>query len=275
MQVPESGGTPTVLTKVDASLGEFSHTAPQLLPSGRLLYLAENAKSENSAIYAAPLSDSSKRVLVTRSPGPALYAPSGNGRDYLLTVSEQGLVAREFDIRNLTLGAPRTLVSQVRSWLPGAVSPGGILLYAGGPNASRFMWLDRAGKNLEVLSEPDNYQAFRLSPDGKRFIAVRAGASLRNSDLWLMAVERRSASSPRPSLIKPRFGQTMAEPCFSPTRFPLKDAVSSVKVSRIRGKGSVLGNCGPRDCVTGRATGDTFSSSTAIRKPGGTSGWPQ
>ena len=122
---------------------------PQLLPGGWLLYLAENPKTEDSAIYAAPLSDLSKRVLVTRSPGPALYAPGGNGRDYLLTVSEQGLVAREFDIRKLTLGPPRTLVSQVRTSFPG-LSPGGILLYPGGSKTGRFMWLDRAGKSLDV-----------------------------------------------------------------------------------------------------------------------------
>ena len=194
MQVPESGGTPILLTKVDASLGEIAHSAPQLLPGGWLLYLAENPKTEDSAIYAAPLSDLSKRVLVTRSPGPALYAPGGNGRDYLLTVSEQGLVAREFDIRKLTLGPPRTLVSQVRSRMAAAVSPGGILVYAGGLATSRFMWLDRAGKSLEVLSEADKYLAFQLSPDGKRFMAVRGGMSVRRADLWLMAVERHTFS---------------------------------------------------------------------------------
>jgi len=68
-----------------------------------------------------------------------------------------------------------------------AVSRGGILMYLGGLNASRFMWLDRAGKNLEVLSEPDRYEAFRLSPDGKRFIVVRGQ---RPNDLWSMTVER-------------------------------------------------------------------------------------
>jgi serine/threonine protein kinase len=161
MQVPESGGTPTPLTKVDASRGETRHTFPQLLPAGRLLYFALNVKAENSAIYAAPLSDASKRVLVTRSPGRALYAPGGNGKDYLLIESEQSLVAREFDIGKLTLGPPRTLVSQVRWFSPAAaaVSPGGILLYAGGSNARRFMWLDRAGKSLEVFSPPDDYHA--------------------------------------------------------------------------------------------------------------------
>ena len=64
------------------------------------------------------------------------------------------------------------------------------------------MWLDRAGKSLEVSSQPDVYNAFRLSPDGKRFVAVR-GSSLppRNDDLWLMALERHvfSIFAPIPS----------------------------------------------------------------------------
>jgi Tol biopolymer transport system component len=168
-----------------------------------LLYFAENVKSENSALYAAPLSDLSKRVLVTRSPVLPIYAPGGNGKDYLLTISEQGLVAREFDIQKLTLGPPHTVVSQVRSVgipTPAAVSPGGILLYSGGLNASRFTWLDRAGKNLEVLGEPDQYGLFRLSPDGKRFIADRRRAAPPNSDLWLMDVERNTFSLFAPTL---------------------------------------------------------------------------
>jgi serine/threonine protein kinase/dipeptidyl aminopeptidase/acylaminoacyl peptidase len=202
MQVPESGGTPTPLTKVDASSGETRHGSPQLLPGGRLLYVAENAKTEDSAIYAAPLSDPSKRVLLTRSSEGAFYAPGGNGKDYLLTVSEQRLVAREFDLGKLTLGPPRPVVSEVRGFAPVALalSPAGILLYAGGSRASHFVWLDRAGKSLEASSQPGDYHAFRLSPDGKRFAAVR-GDNPRSADLWLMAVERQvfSRFAPIPS----------------------------------------------------------------------------
>jgi len=208
MQVPESGGTPTPLTKVDASRGETRHLFPQLLPGGRLLYFAENAKTENGAIYAAPLSDPSKRVLVARSPAQAYYAPGGNGKDYLLTGSgEQSLVARELDIGKLTLGLPRTLMSQVRAFYSVAVSPASVLLYAGGSNAGRLAWLDRTGKSLEVFSQPDDYHAFRLSPDGKRFVAVRglSGPSAAPiADLWLMDVERHLFSRFAPT----QFNQT-------------------------------------------------------------------
>jgi hypothetical protein len=270
MQIPESGGTPTLLTKVDASRGEISHIAPQLLPRGRLLYLAENAKTEDSATYAAPLSDSSKRVLVTRSPGLTLYAPGGDGRNYLLTVSEHGLVAQEFDIRKLTLGPPRTLVSQVRSFLPGSVSPGGILLYEGGSDSSRFMWLDRSGKNLEVLNEPDNYQAFRLSPDGKRFIAVRYGDSPRNADLWLMAVERHPFSLFAPTsfsqaAVWSNDGRTVL---FTKGRSVFRKGISDSGEGERIAQWPVLRLCDwSRD--------DSFSTRPPVWKPSGTSGSPQ
>jgi eukaryotic-like serine/threonine-protein kinase len=192
MQIADSGGTPTSLTKVGVSLGETGHSAPQLLPGGRLLYAAQNAKTENSAIYVAPLSDPSKRVMLTHSTEPFRYAPGGDGKEYLWTVTEQAVVAREFNSRKLTLGPPRTVVSQVSSQpIPlVAVSPSGLLLYAGDPKGGRFSWVDRAGKNPEVLGESDNYGAFRLSPDGKRFVATRGEGGPANS-LWVMAVERR------------------------------------------------------------------------------------
>jgi Tol biopolymer transport system component len=205
MQVSESGGTPTLLTKLDASRGETGHGYPQLLPGGRLLYSARDAKTGDNAIYAVPLSDPSRRVLVTRLAERAIYAPGGNGKDYLLTVNEQSLVAREFDIAKLTVGPPHTLVSPIRSAFSpsvAAVSPAGILLYAGGSGASRFVLLDRAGNRVEVSSQPDNYYAFRLSPDGKRFVAVRGSAlPPRYDDLWLMALERHvfSRFAPIPS----------------------------------------------------------------------------
>src|SRR5262249_50728663 len=141
MQIPEAGGTPTLLTKVDASLGETFHVYPQLLPGRRLLYLATNVKSENNAIYAAPLSDPSKRVLVMRSLAPALYASGGDGKEYLLTVVEQRLVAREFDSKTFTLGPPRALISQVVSSELLAAIANGTLVYTTGPSASHLQWL--------------------------------------------------------------------------------------------------------------------------------------
>ncbi|HKE25286.1 MAG TPA: protein kinase, partial [Bryobacteraceae bacterium] len=191
MQIPESGGTAALLTKADATLGEIGHVSPQLLPGGRLLYFALNVKSDHNAIYVAPLSDPSKRLLVTRSPVPALYASGEDGKEYLLTMPEQSVVAREFDSRKLTLGPARTLVSQVLSNPQPLAVSAGTLLYAAGPNASHLRWLSRDGQVLEVLSEADRRNAFRVSPDGKRIVEVRGrGFGPSPNELWLMDLER-------------------------------------------------------------------------------------
>jgi len=191
MQIPESGGTATLLTKADASLGEIAHTTPQLLPGGRFLYFALNVKSESSAIYTAPLSDPSKRVLVTRSPVPALYASGEDGKEYLLMLLEQSVVAREFDSKKLTLGPARTLVSQVLSNPQSLAVSASTLLYTAGPNASHLRWLSRAGQVLEVLDEADRGNAFRLSPDGKRIVEARVrGFGPSPYELWLTDLER-------------------------------------------------------------------------------------
>jgi len=281
MQIPESGGAPTPLTQVDASLGEREHSVPQWLPGGLLLYFASNAKTENSAIYAAPLSTPSKRVLVTRSSGPALYAPGGDGKDYLLTVREQGLVARDFDIRKLTVaGSPHPVVSQVggpRQQPDAAVSPSGMLLYSGGPGASRFVWVDRAGKTMEAVSELNRYVGFRLSPNGKRFVAQR-GPDVA-TDLGLMDVDRHVFS-----LFAPPVVAGLLEPPVwsSDGRTVLFNAQRRSGIYRKgvadSGEGSVSRNgrrrsaAGCADCATGRAMGDSCSMRPWIWKPGGTCG---
>jgi len=146
-------------------------------------------------VYVAPLAAPSKRTLLTRSAGVVLYTPGGDGKDYLLSQSEDTLVAREFNITKLTLGPPRPLVTQVGTFgISAATSPGGVLLYPGGARASRLTWLDRAGKTLDVLAAPDRtYGAFRLSPDGKRFVGARSVSAgpPPTTDLWLMDVGRR------------------------------------------------------------------------------------
>jgi dipeptidyl aminopeptidase/acylaminoacyl peptidase len=208
MQIPESGGTATPLTKPDTSLGEIGHVFPQLLPGGHLLYFAVNVKSDQGAIYTAPLSDPSKRVLVARSPVPALYTSGGDGKEYLLMLPEQSVVAREFDSKKLTLGPARTLVSQALSNPQPFTVSASTLLSAAGPNASHLRWLSRDGQVLEVLSEADRRNAFRLSPDGKRIVEVRTrGFGPSPNELWLTDLERHvfslfmPAGSSRPDFV--------------------------------------------------------------------------
>jgi Tol biopolymer transport system component len=69
-----------------------------------------------------------------------------------------------------------------------SVSAGGLLLYSASNTVSQFTWFDRTGKPLGAVGEPGEYNAFRLSPDGRRVAAAldRPGST----DLCLLDVER-------------------------------------------------------------------------------------
>jgi hypothetical protein len=119
-------------------------------------------------------------------------------------------MAQEFDTKKLRLlGPPRTVVNHIGG--PGgggglshaAVSPGGILVY-GVLNLGRFVWMDRTGKIIEALTEPETYQDFRLSSDSKHFVAMR-GLGAGHNDFWLMDIERRVLSLFSSSRVGPSY----------------------------------------------------------------------
>jgi predicted Ser/Thr protein kinase len=192
-RVPASGGTPSPLTTLNASRREGSHRWPQILPGGRFSYWVRADKSENTGIYAASLAKPREPVLVVPTETNGLYAPGGDGKEYLLWLRGGTLVAQELDLSTLKLtGEPHLVADPVaRVGVVGqmnvAVSSGGILLFSASNLVSQFTWLDRAGKPLALVGEPGEYtSAFRLSPDGRRVAAVRDGGR----DLWLMEAER-------------------------------------------------------------------------------------
>jgi hypothetical protein len=193
-KVPASGGTPSVLTTLDAARGEIAHRWPQVLPGGGFLYWAQSGKSENSGIYAARLTKPAERVRLLISDDNALYAPGGDEAAYLLWLREGTLVAQAFDTGTLKLlGEPYVVADPIsRTGSNGrmnvAVSATGLLLYSDSNTFSQFTWFDRAGKPLGVVGESADNGPSRLSPDG-RLVAVsrdRPGGS----ELWLLEVER-------------------------------------------------------------------------------------
>jgi Tol biopolymer transport system component len=196
MQVPVSGGSPTLLTTVDAALGDI-HSI-ELLPNGRFLIWVQTPKSENGAIYAISLSHPAQPVQLMHSESEVRVAPTPDGRTYLLMRAGQKLVAQELDIDKLTpMGGPHTIAEQVGS--PGGplislgASSGGILAYSQEVASwSRLIWLDRGGRPLETLTEPGPYIDLRLSPDGHRIaLSLREGS---NDKIWLLNAERRMLS---------------------------------------------------------------------------------
>jgi Tol biopolymer transport system component len=124
----------------------------------------------------------------------ALYAPGGDGKHYLFWLRGGTLLVQEFNVNTLKFtGEPYPIadpVAQAGGTGPvmiAAISPSGEILYATN-TSGQFTWFDRSGKRLDVVGEPGEYGAFRLSPEGRRIVAARATRG--GSGLWLLDVER-------------------------------------------------------------------------------------
>jgi Tol biopolymer transport system component/tRNA A-37 threonylcarbamoyl transferase component Bud32 len=198
-RVPASGGTPSPLTQVDVGRGEASHRFPQILPGGHFLYWTQAATPETSGVYVAPFAKPADRVFLFPTETGALFAPGGDGRDYLLWLRGGTLLAQEFDSGALKMrGEPHPIAGPILSsgtigTIPVSASANTHLLYDASGSPSRLTWLDRAGRFLGTVGDDHVYSyPFRLSPDGRRAVATRDRPG--GNDLWLLDLQRGPAS---------------------------------------------------------------------------------
>jgi Tol biopolymer transport system component/tRNA A-37 threonylcarbamoyl transferase component Bud32 len=198
-RVHASGGTASPLTRLDVSLGEVSHRFPQILQGGRFLYWAWADKPENSGIYVATFAKPAERVFLLRTETAAIFAPGGDGKNYLLWLRGGTLLAQELDPDTLKLrGEPLAIAGPIPSGafgvMPVFASASGQLLYNATTSASQLTWFDRAGRLLAPVGEENAYSfPFRLSPDGRRAAATRDRPG--GNDLWVLDVEGGGPSS--------------------------------------------------------------------------------
>ena len=101
LRIPEAGGTPEPLTKLDA--GEVTERWPQVLPGGSaVLFVSSSTQGnyENSNIVVQSLQTGEKKI-VQRGGYYARYLPSG----HLLYVHEATLFAAPLDLNRPAVGA--------------------------------------------------------------------------------------------------------------------------------------------------------------------------
>jgi Tol biopolymer transport system component/predicted Ser/Thr protein kinase len=190
-RVAAGGGTPVAVTKLDVSRHETAHRYPQFLPDGRhFLYMAANLggpPNDPANAIRVGSTDGKTDKAVVKTLSNAAYA-SG----YLLYGREGTLLAHRFDPSRLeTVGdaipaVQRVALANWQSFSQFSVSQEGLLATA--PvffPPSRFIWVDRGGKEIGLLGEPGAFGFARLSPDGGR-VAVDVFDSLRDSsEIWI------------------------------------------------------------------------------------------
>jgi Tol biopolymer transport system component len=202
MRIPASGGTPAVVTKLDAA-HETTHRWPQMLPDGKhFIYLAANHSDPagTSAIWYGSLAGGTPRKLFD-SPSSALFA-SG----WLLFVRDSTLLAQRFDAGSGRLSGEPVSTAEVVQLDPTTwrtvltASDNGLLVYGLGGRTTpfRITWFDRSGQVLRHVGDPANHIEVALAPDGRRMVIETQYTP--NADLWLHNLEngtsRRITSAP-------------------------------------------------------------------------------
>ena len=187
-RVLASGGVATAAFPVDTTKNEQVGW-PCFLPDGKhFLFMEITSRTmrvgEIGSTKTRTLGNTDTRVE---------FAPPG----YVLYVKGVSLVAQEFDAGGLKLrGEPFPVAEPVRTGGNGgadfSVSSTGTLVYtAGSAQVSRLVWVDRTGKELNIVptGSADSPLNATLSPDGHR-VAYRIFGADRKRDIWITDLVR-------------------------------------------------------------------------------------
>ncbi len=193
IRISAAGGVASPVTRIDRAHGETGNAWPQFLPDGRhFLYLGLSSRAESTVLKVGDIASRKTSVLLIGNLSRIEYVAPG----YVLFVRDRALLAQPFDGRKFELrGEPFPIVDDVAVGGGGAAnaefsaSGNGVLVFRGsaGAGTSRLTWVDRAGKDVQVVGDPGTYSDQAVSPDGKR-IAVEAGTG--NPDIWTIESAR-------------------------------------------------------------------------------------
>ena len=140
-------------------------------------------------------------------------------RGFVVYGQNRRLVGQKIDpVTGALLGSPVRLAPEIfqnptTGWMAADVSRNGVLAWrAPGVDEVQFELVDRAGRTLNVLGEPDAYTNFDVTPGGTRIVTTRRRASDTGSALFLIDSAR--------NLTAPISEQTGGQPISDPTWSP-------------------------------------------------------
>ncbi len=169
--------------------GQSSHRFSQFLPDGRrFLFLALGDEKVRGVYLGSLDSKDTKRVLEGEFPF-RFFPPN-----YILVCREGALWVQEFDVESgETRGEQRVVAPRVLEFPVDAtgeaaisVSPSGVLAYRPSGATRQFLWLDRQGRQLGLLGEPEKFLQTLggWSPDGVFLALTRTVKG--EPDVWLL-----------------------------------------------------------------------------------------
>jgi len=237
-RIPDGGGQPAPATKLNKTGAFAGHRWPYFLPDGKhFLYMGIEGDQQLGKIYAASL-DSPDAKLVLPENTSVAYAAG-----HLLFMKDGNLVAQPFDPDSLTVSgnpipiAPKVEFYDFKALGNFSVSDNGVLVYRNSYRTpSRFVWLDRAGKQVGTLGEAGDYIGGRLSPDGKMMAVSRADQmDASKADLWMMDAQRGTMSR---FTFQPTPGTYSAAWSPDSTRLAVGTFASKIQIMPVNGGGT-------------------------------------
>jgi hypothetical protein len=187
------GGTPEKLTHPDPTVGELNHSWPDhILESDTVVFTSFRLPLSESRVELYDTVMGERRLLVENAVF-GRYVESG----HLLFVREGVVLAAPFDPRRLELTGPPVPVLEDAFVAPFegnsqfAVSDTGTLVHAPASLLSpprSVVWVDRQGREEDLLGADRRYSTPSLSPDG-RSIAVTVDDG--NPDIWVYRLDRK------------------------------------------------------------------------------------
>jgi eukaryotic-like serine/threonine-protein kinase len=222
MRVSTRGGSAEALTETNTGGTGQDHRWPQFLPDGkRFLFSSTLGAQETKGIYIGSL-DKSPFVRVLPGDGAGRFAAP----DKLLTTMQGALQVYTFDPASGAVQGQPSVVAQGFAGGIGAMaaSDTGVLAYRTGSSQRRqFVWVDRSGKVLRTVGEPElgNSGSPELSPD-EQSVVVFSGRSGDN-DIWVIELARnlaRRITDGPPADAHPIWDPNGQHVIFNTSRFP-------------------------------------------------------
>jgi hypothetical protein len=242
------------------------------LDRDRIAYYVRAASADGSGIYVTSLTAPTERRFLVQTEAAGIVIRSPDDTLSLLWPRGGTLLAQTIDTSALRLvGEARPVADVGVSGATGhinASAAGRTLVLSAVNVVSQFTWFDRVGTPTAGLGEPDDYNTFDLSADGRRVIvSIERGG---NTDLWIMDVERGGIPS------RVATGARSLYPIWSPDRTEIAfggGAVANVFRRSIEGGSDerrltrAVRTLMPLDC---RGTAHPSCSTKWDRRPGAT-----
>jgi Tol biopolymer transport system component len=191
----KAGSTPAPVLKVNATKSETGYLWPHFLPDdNHFIFYVQTDAVETTGVYGGTV-DPPEYHMLFASETNAVYSalPDSTGRKngYLLFIQGRKLMGQGFNAPRMGLaGEPMTLADDIGavrslSLAPISVANNATLVYQTvGKPTRRLVWFDRNGNEITEGAEAGEYGPSRISPDGRRAVVAKLGASDEAADLW-------------------------------------------------------------------------------------------